>query len=220
MPGIFNRKDSEGEQGAGMFTRNERIALVIFFILALAYAILQFTGRETTQTGIALGEDIVIDGSMIVVQVEGAVVSPGLVSVHQGARIIDAVQAAGGFTDDADSSVAGSTEILSDGTRIYIPTLAESGKSGSEWDENNNRIRGIDYYDERTSGGRFDVVNINTADVPELVTLPGIGETLAIRIIDYRNMHGGFKSVDELLEVEGIGENKLDGIRARVTVGD
>jgi len=136
----------------------------------------------------------------------GAVVHPGVYRLDAGARVADLLAAAGGPAPEADLDAINLAAKVADGDRIYVPrhgevpvgtTAAGSAGGGS------------------ASGG---VVNLNTASVDELDSLPGVGPATAQAILDYRRQHGKFRSVDQLLEVRGIGDAKLRQIRPRVRV--
>ena len=136
-----------------------------------------------------------VTAAPIVVHVLGAVVVPGLYEVPTGARVVDAIAAAGGFTADADRGGVNLARVLIDAEQVLVPVVgavvAESG------------------------GG---LVNLNTADATVLQTLPRVGPALADRIIAWREANGGFRSVDDLLSVSGIGDKTFEGLRALVTV--
>ncbi|GAB3171444.1 hypothetical protein GCM10027059_39760 [Myceligenerans halotolerans] len=144
-------------------------------------------------------------GLEVVAHVVGAVRDPGLVELPGGARIADAVEAAGGPTDEADLSGVNLARPVADGEQIHVPKPGEtpvtSGDPGAVPD---------------TGGG--DVVDLNTADAATLETLPGIGPALAQRIIDWRTANGPFASVDELDDVSGIGPAVLEQIRPAARV--
>lgn len=134
------------------------------------------------------------------VHVLGAVHVPGLYVLDLDARLVDAVAAAGGTTDDADLAGINLARTLTDGEQIIVPTLgpAASGAPGAA-----------------PTDARID---LNTADQAALETLPRIGPALAERIIAWREENGRFASVDDLLAVPGIGEKLLEGIRDGVRV--
>ena len=160
----------------------------------------------------------------VVVHVVGEVNSPGVVTLEEGSRIIDAINAAGGKTEDADLSKINLAYIIEDGIQIYVPSIMDTKKEESE----NKEIQYI------TDGPGEDVVvteesqkqgeekqikvNINTANLEKLQTLPGIGESLAQRIIDYREQNGNFKAIDDLKNVSGIGESKFNNIKDKIYV--
>jgi competence protein ComEA len=140
-------------------------------------------------------------GSSIVVAIAGRVRRPGLVRLPAGARVQDALEAAGGVLPGTDLAFLNLARKLVDGELLVVgvtppPGAQAAGAAGS-------------------GDGR---VNLNTASLAELDGLPGIGPALAQRIIDYRAAHGGFRSVDELRRVEGIGDAKFAQLKDRVTV--
>jgi competence protein ComEA len=136
----------------------------------------------------------------IVVHMAGAVVRPGLYFMEEGSRLGDALEMCGGPLPDADIDALNLAEKLRDGQKIYVPLKGAGLPSGSA---------------PPTSS---DKVNINLATQKELEELPGIGPTLAKSIIDYREKNGGFKSVEELKKVKGIGEKRFEEIRDKVTI--
>jgi len=146
----------------------------------------------------------------IVVDVAGAVRSPGVYTLPAGSRVIDAIRVAGGAAPGADLAIINLARAITDGERVYIPRRGEAqtpdastgggGSGGGSGD---------------SGGGK---VNINTASASELDSLPGIGPTLAQRIVDYRTQHGPFHDVKDLLKVQGIGQKKFDELKDYVTV--
>ncbi|MEY2430861.1 MAG: competence protein ComEA [Acidimicrobiaceae bacterium] len=143
---------------------------------------------------------------LVVVQAAGAVVHPGLYRLAPGARVDDLVHAAGGLAPDADPDRVNLAAPLVDGEKIYIPRVGEPTPS------------------DATSGGaasgptRSQPIDLNTASIGQLDALPGIGPATAQAIVDYRAQHGRYRSVDDLLNVRGIGPAKLDQIRSLVRV--
>ena len=133
----------------------------------------------------------------ITVHISGAVVAPGLVELAPGARVADAVAAAGGALPAADLSLVNLAADIGDGEQVEIPRRgAESSGTGGAV----------------SSAG----VDLNRAGSEELQRLPGVGPVLAGRIIEHRDEHGAFESVEDLLDVPGIGEAKLDQLRSAV----
>jgi len=135
----------------------------------------------------------------IYVHILGEVRHPGLYELHDGARAVDAVAAAGGFTEAADAGGLNLARFVSDGEQLVVPALGAAATA----------VPGI------AADGR---VNLNTADAAALDTLPGIGPATAAKILAWRERNGRFTSVEDLLDVGGIGEAKLDAIRDLVTV--
>ena len=146
----------------------------------------------------------------LVVHVAGAVHTPGVYTLPGGARVIDGLRAAGGAAPGADLSSINLARALTDGERVYIPRRGETPPPEAAGGATAQSGGGAG-----TSGGK---VNLNSATAAELEALPGIGQVLAQRIVDYRTQHGPFRSVRDLLKVEGIGEKKFDSIKDHVTV--
>jgi competence protein ComEA len=155
----------------------------------------------------------------IAVHVAGAVLRPGVYVLPAESRVIDAVGAAGGSTPAADPNSVNLARRLTDGERLYIPTRAEVAKLGQSaaaagWDGGGAGSGG----GGPGSGTGYRKVNLNTATLAELDGLPGIGPTLATRIIQYRVQNGPFNALEELLNVSGIGGKKLADLRELVTI--
>ncbi|WP_051707764.1 ComEA family DNA-binding protein [Saccharopolyspora rectivirgula] len=133
----------------------------------------------------------------LVVSVVGRVARPGLVTLAPGDRVADAVRAAGGPLPDTDLTPLNLARRLTDGEQIHV---------------------GIPAPPQSPEGGGTGKLNVNTATAEQLEQLPGIGEVTAERILQWRAEHGAFSNVDQLLEVEGIGEAKLDRLRDEIEV--
>ncbi|MEO7016573.1 MAG: helix-hairpin-helix domain-containing protein [Leifsonia sp.] len=145
----------------------------------------------------------------VLVHVLGAVNRPGLVSLSGGARVVDAVAAAGGLTDEADVSGVNLARVVSDGEQLIVPRVGEvvapSASAGSAA--------------EGAAGGAAGaLVNLNSASQQELETLPRIGPALAGRILDWRTANGRFAAITDLMKVTGVGQKLFDGLKDRVTV--
>ncbi|MEV4412608.1 ComEA family DNA-binding protein [Catellatospora sp. NPDC049609] len=140
----------------------------------------------------------------LVVAVTGRVRKPGLVRLPPGARVADAIEAAGGVLPDTDLSAVNLARKVTDGELIAVavPGLPAAGAAG-------------DTGNGAAAGGP---VNLNTATLAQLDALPGVGPVLAQRILDYRARHGEFRSVGDLRQVEGIGESKFAQLKDLVTV--
>ena len=153
----------------------------------------------------------------IAIHIIGQVQKPGLIYLNEGARIADAIEEAGGETKEADLSQVNLAYILQDGQKIYIPNKKEKITTYIIQDVGNNGVV-EDNSNINLEKGENKKVNINTANQTELDELPGIGDSIAQRIIDYREQNGSFKSIEELKEVKGIGDAKFEEIREHVTV--
>ncbi|GBC92222.1 ComE operon protein 1 [bacterium HR15] len=146
-------------------------------------------------------------GASVVVHVAGQVRKPGVYTLPSGSRLRDALQQAGGAKPEADLDGVNLAEPLSDGQKIYVPHKAET-RVATAFNEPRAPLK---------SPARFPL-DINRATAEELEQLPGIGPVLAARIVEYRRAHGRFQSVDELLEVRGIGPKRLEQLRPYVIV--
>ena len=146
----------------------------------------------------------------IKVYITGEVNSPGVKEVEDGARIEDVIVLAGGLTEFANINKVNLAYKLEDGQKIYIPNVNEKVEEYIT-EENGEGIV------EKTSKS-LAKININTADIGKLCELPGVGESLASRIVLYREENGKFKSIDDLKNVSGIGEKKFESLREYVVV--
>lgn len=150
----------------------------------------------------------------VFVHVLGRVARPGLYEVGPEARAIDVVSAAGGFADDADQASLNLARRVTDGEQIVIPRVGEAPVSMPATGEGRSAAGG-----EAGTGGGATTVDLNAADAALLESLPGVGPSTAQAILDWRAEHGRFESVDDLLDVTGIGAKKLDKLRDRVRAG-
>jgi len=151
----------------------------------------------TAEAPQAVGENSVVSREVVfTVHVSGAVVRPGVAVVASGARIADVVAAAGGATPDADLAGLNLAAPVRDGERILVPSYVE-GQPASGTDE----PAGLD---------------LNTATVGQLQELDGVGPVLAGRIVEFRDANGPFQAIEDLLDVPGIGEAKLSGMRGGI----
>lgn len=139
------------------------------------------------------------------VYVSGAVHQPAVYELPPGSLAQDAVLAAGGQTDEADLSRVNLAQTLNEGDQVHVPAAGEAAAGGAEEGPANTP----------TPSGP---INLNTATLDELEWLPGIGPSLAQRIIDYRDTHGPFTSIEQVMNVSGIGPGKFDGIRDLIVV--
>jgi competence protein ComEA len=167
--------------------------------------------NEATATEDSRGKGVPPDDVLIFVHVLGAVRQPGLFELHDGARVMDAVAAAGGLTESADPAGVNLARIVGDGEQLYVPRLGEAQPGAPPGSPPNGGAAG-------GAGAPVGPLDLNTATVADLDTLPRIGPALAQRIIDYREANGRFRSVDDLRSVTGIGEKTFDGLKDLVRV--
>ena len=183
-------------------------------------------------------EEISENQNKIYVYVTGEVNCPGVVLLNEGSRIVDAINAAGGTTTNANVSKVNLVYVLEDGMKLNIPNdndlknnsnfeyiTMNSGDGGnndyyaSGSSEGSSSNTNSENYSSGNRGGgkKYSVVNINTATQTELETLPGIGPSLALKIITYRKEIGRFSSIDQIKEVSGIGESKFESLKDYIT---
>lgn len=148
------------------------------------------------------------DPSQLVVDVKGAVAKPGLYTLEEGSRVNDAVDAAGGLTSQADPKSINLAQKLSDEAVVYVASK----------DENVSVVASTTASSAMSQEGNESKVNLNTATEADLQTISGIGAKRAADIVAYREANGGFKSVDDLNNVSGIGDKTMESIRPYVTV--
>lgn len=156
--------------------------------------------EDAISAGGAQGRASVTSGEVFV-HVSGAVTTPGLYVLDEGARVVDAVAAAGGFADRADEGAVNLARLLSDGEQLVVPVQGEAPTAAPG--------------EQAAGDGK---VNLNTADLVALDTLPRIGPAMAERIIQWRDANGRFTSIEDLLAVPGIGDKMLETLRDLVTI--
>ena len=144
--------------------------------------------------------------SLLTVHVSGAVAAPGLVAVADGSRVADAIEAAGGVRPGAGFGSINLAAEVRDGMQLVVPWAGEASAAGA----GSGAGAGV------TGDGKVD---INRAGVTDMTRLPGVGEVIATRIVSHREANGPFRTVEDLLDVPGIGEGKLAAIRDYALVG-
>lgn len=169
------------------------------------------SGEGTLDAG-EPGEGGFADAPVVVLHVLGAVADPGIVELPPGSRVVDAIAAAGGPTDDADLAAVNLARVVADGEQLRLPAVGEVPAAGASGPGSGGAGAGPPGV---AADGR---ININTADAAGLEQLPGVGPAIAARIIAWREQNGPFRSVDELTAVSGIGQKTLDGLRDQATV--
>lgn len=164
------------------------------------------TGRGAPSTSAPTGT---ASATVLYVHVLGAVARPGLYELQTGTRVVDAIAAAGGFANDADHGGVNLARVLSDGEQLVVPKIGEappagpaaapSGPSGGTWAAPGTKL------------------NLNTATESELETLPRIGPAMAARIVQWRKDNGRFSTVDDLMNITGIGDKTFEALKDLVT---
>lgn len=148
----------------------------------------------------------------IVVHIDGEVLNPGLVYLSSGARIADAIEEAGGLSELANISNINLAYTIRDGQKIHIPSIYEADEESLIQDDAGENIIKSD------NSSNSSKININTATQTELESLPGIGSSTATKIIDYRNKNGNFKTIEDIMNVNGIGESKFNNIKDYISI--
>ena len=178
--------------------------MVVLLALTVTVAIGILRGASAPVEAVTIDEGAATGAApsaSVFVHVSGSVVAPGLYVLDEGARVVDAVAAAGGFAPGADEAAVNLARPLSDGEQLLVPVIGAVADGGTTA--------------PAAGDGR---VNLNVADAAELDTLPRIGPAMAERIIQWRDANGRFTSVEDLLAVPGIGDKMLETLRDLVTV--
>ena len=158
-------------------------------------------------------EEIQTDG-YVYVQLCGAVNTPGVYKLLSGTRVFEALEAAGGTTEEADTNAVNLARPVTDEMQIYIPTKEEASNSNGDyfWENTQDLTEGC------TDSEEDSLININDAAREELMKLPGIGEAKADAIISYREENGGFSDISEIMNISGIKEAAFEKIKDLIKV--
>ena len=158
----------------------------------------------------------------IIIYITGAIKKEGVYELKENSRISDAIEIAGGLTENANIENINLAYTLEDGVKIHIPTKEES-KNSQETTYINKNTEGIETTNIEKSNSNLanttkEKVNINTATQTQLETLPGIGPSTAQKIINYRKENGKYKTIEDIKKVSGIGESKYNKIKELIKV--
>ena len=154
--------------------------------------------------------------NIIIIHITGAVKNPGIVRLEEGSRIEDAISKAGGLNEDADITNVNLAYILEDGIKIKIPSSSEVIEVQNENILNSDS--GENIVEEFEDSNKTSLLNINKATEQDLQNLPGIGLSLASKIIEYREENGKFSTKEDIKNVNGIGESKYENIKEHICV--
>lgn len=161
-----------------------------------------------------ISEERETEPRLIYVYICGAVTTPGVYAIEENSRVCDLFELAGGLTKEASKDYWNQARILVDGEMIYVPTMDEAmERTEEEWRKANGQVGQAD-----TDSDKAKKVNINTASLEELMTLPGIGESKALAILAYRQENGGFSSIEELKDISGIKDGVFSKIENYIVV--
>lgn len=206
---------------------NKKIIFIIIIISGMIYGIFNyFTQNKNKENLENISQDIIINNQTentteennnqekIVIHITGAICNEGIYELEENSRIADAVKMAGGLKDDADLKQINLAYVLEDGMKINIPSKNESTNEPS-----NNTESYITKENLNTSNNvKTSKVNINSATQTELETLPGIGPSTALKIINYRKEKGKFNKIEDIKNVNGIGESKFNKIKEFIKI--
>ncbi len=206
------------------------IVLVIAIVVAIGmiyfiYNKNQITDDVNLENDILVSENVAEEKSLntteeneVIIHITGSVKNPGIVRLKEGSRIEDAIEAAGGLTENADISKVNLAYVVDDGTKIKIPSSQEEDIGDEEIIDSGSGENIIIEKNTTSSNKSSQTININKATETELQTLPGIGASLASRIIEYRSQIGKFGSIEEIKNVNGIGDSKFENIKDLISV--
>lgn len=209
--------------------KQKRIFIIVAIIVGLG--IMYFIYNKVGTPSSEIEEDILVQNNsaesngvsteeeigQIIVHITGAVKQPGIVKLEEGSRMEDAIEKAGGLTEDADISNVNLAYVLEDGIKIKIPSNLDI--EGEEEEIITDDIgENIAQDTDTTTSTSEKQININKATETELETLPGIGAELASRIVEYRNQNGKFSSSEDIKNVSGIGDSKFEKLKDLICV--
>lgn len=185
------------------------VLLIGAFVVAVVVGMLAPRGDSAdlpavTVTSAAAGTPRSTPAPVLYVHVLGAVRHPGLYTLSDGSRVVDAIGAAGGMTDDAEQSGVNLARPLGDGEQLVVPHVGDPAPAPAGGSQG--------------GGATGAKVNLNTATEAELETLPRVGPAMAAKIIAWRTQNGRFTSVDDLTNITGIGQKTFDALKDLVTV--
>lgn len=197
---------------------------VITIVIIVAFFVTICGDDETGNISIEARDNVIENAEIteeveekitIIVDVGGAVNKPGIIELPEGARVYQAIEKAGGLSQNGDLNQINQAMLLNDQDKLYIPTIEESEE---ELAASNNS-----FSDAYISGGHSSFsndgkVNINTASQEELESLSGIGPVTANKIIDYRQLNGKFDTIENLMEVSGIGEKTFAALKDKICI--
>jgi competence protein ComEA len=196
------------------------VLLISVLVVAVLVSMLAPKGSTQLVSGSAKGTSpttdavALVDGTgkpenqSVFVHVLGAVTSPGLFELGSGSRVIDAISAAGGFTDEAEQGGVNLARILADGEQLVVPKIGEAPPAAES-------VVAGSAPGGAAAGGK---VSLNSASAAELEALPRIGPAMAARIVEWRTANGRFSALNDLLSVAGIGQKTFDDIKDLISL--
>lgn len=220
MTKICNKNIKKGVKILENLTKNQKIIIfIIIIIISIGMLYFIYSKNQIKETT-SIEDEILISNStekeesekqeQVIIHITGSVKNPGIVKLKEGSRIEDAIEAAGGLTENADITNVNLAYVLDDGIKIKIPSVTDEDIEDEVISEN--------IVEENNETSKGNIVNINKATESELQELPGIGSSLASKIIEYRNQNGKFNNIEDIKNVNGIGESKYSSIKDLIKV--
>lgn len=200
---------------------NKKTIIITIIIIVIIIIILNFYNAKEESIEVldeSIEESVIkqqdeIHVKEIIIHVTGCVKNTGIIKINEGARIADVIDKAGGITNDADISKVNLAYIVKDAQKIYIPSIYDEETIEYISTENGDNVVVND-----NIGGEKNMININTATQTELEQLSGIGPSTALKIINYREENGKFKSIEDIKNVPGIGDSKFNNIKDMIEI--
>lgn len=192
--------------------------IVIIILIIIVYKFFISKNEELISSNIVVETQIAnIEKEKVInkikVYVTGEVNNPGVIELEENSRIEDAINLAGGLTNFANLQNVNLAFLLEDGQKLYIPNINDNEDVEYISLENGDNI-----VESTKSDSKNSKININKADLSDLETLPGVGASLAERIITYRKENGLFTSIEDLKNVSGIGEKKFESLKEYISI--
>lgn len=204
------------------------LSIMVIFIIYYIYSTLykdefslnndNFINNDLVETDLA-DKNISSENSIynsIIVYICGSVKESKVITLPENSRISDAIDAVGGLTEDADLTNINLAYILEDGEKIYIPRKGEDPQNGAS--TASSTVQSSSYSNYSSTSTKSNKININKATQTELETIPGVGPSTALKIIEYREQTGKFKSTEDIKNVSGIGDAKYEKMKDYITV--
>lgn len=214
-------------------TKTIIISIIIIFIIGIYYFSIKEKDYIESDTNFSISNKTENDTNKeeseskdtkekIIIYIAGAIKNEGVYELDENSRIADCIEKAGGLTEDANLQDINLAYMLEDGMKIYIPKNSESNNhdntESNATTENDKREVTVKNIENKNSKTQNVKININTATQTELETLPGIGSSTALKIINYRKENGKFKSIEDIKNVNGIGDSKYNKIKDMIKV--
>ena len=198
------------------------ITFIIIGIIAIFFIYYFFTNKDYIEVDsnlnvFAQNEKNEQTEEKIIVYITGAIKNEGIYEMEENSRIANIIEKAGGLTEEANIENINLAYLLEDGMKIYIPKKDEKINELKE-DTNTYTSKENSTSEVLKNKNKNEKININTATQTELETLPGIGPTTALRIIEYRKENGKFRNIEDIKKINGIGDNKFSKIKDLIKI--